>query len=72
MKIILLKAYLALSLIFLIGATLNFFIFDGRLIFVGARQLFGISAVNIMFCYFVVGPHVRLASTEPNGDQDTA
>ena len=72
MKIVFLKAYLALSLIFIIGATLNYFIFDGCLTFIGARQLFAVSAINIMFCYFVVAPHIRLASTMPIGDQDTA
>ena len=72
MKIVFLKAYLALSVIFIIGASVNFFILDGRLLFAGARQLFAVSAINIMFCYFVVAPHLRLASAKFIGDQDTA
>lgn len=72
MKIALLKGYLILSLLLVAASTFNFFILENQVPSATARQLFGISAINILFCYFVIGPRLRLAAAKEISDEENA
>ena len=57
------RIYLLVSIIFLIMATANKYHFDRDILSIEPNVYFALSAINIMFCYFVIRPHLlRLRS----------